>query len=248
MSSSAQNPARAEIRISRPTTPVIVHLQRVTKGYAGMKSVLRNCTMEVRQGEFLYLTGVSGAGKTTVFKLLLHMERPDQGKVIVCGEDITALKPSQRAHHRRRIGMVFQDVRLLEEETVEQNIALTLHVAGVPRKQRRKRIDALLDQVGLSVRRRSPVITLSGGEKQLVGIARALVFHPAVFLADEPTGNLDPDTAQRVMNLITQIHRQGCTVIVATHDLALLRTFRARTLLIRNQQVHEVRLLASEKS
>jgi cell division transport system ATP-binding protein len=144
--------------------------------------------------------------------------------------------------------MVFQDYRLLEEESLEENVGLPLRVAGYSGAKLRKTIHERLEQVGLADRRRDKALGLSGGEKQLIAIARALAFSPKVFLADEPTGNVDQSTAFRVMELIREIHRQGCTVIVATHDLELIRSFRARTLLIKDRKIHEVRLAAGKQS
>jgi ABC-type ATPase involved in cell division len=177
-----------------------------------------------------------------VFRLLMLIERPERGSIVFDDADITRLTPAERAHHRRRIGMVFQDYKLLANDTIEENVALPLRVAGYRGGRLRSRIAQQLEQVGLAHRRRERVLGLSGGEKQLVSIARALAFDPKVFFADEPTGNLDQSMAFRVMELIQNLHRRGCTVIVATHDLSLIRSFRARTLLIKDRKVHEVRL------
>lgn len=227
---------------SRKASVARIEFNAVSKSYLGMLPVLEQASFRIDAGEFFYLTGVSGAGKTTVFKLLTAMERPDRGEVRLDGDDVGALTPARRALHRRRIGMVFQDYRLLGQESVEENVALPLRVVGERGRVLRRKVEQRLEQVGLAERRREPVLGLSGGEKQLVSIARALVFDPGVFFADEPTGNLDQATAFRVMELIQDIHRAGCTVIVATHDLSLIRSFRARTLLIKERRVHEVRL------
>lgn len=207
-----------------------------------MMPVLDDASFKIEAGEFFYLTGVSGAGKTTVFKLLMLMERPDSGVVRFGDDDLTRYNARKKAAHRRKIGMVFQDYRLLGDESIEENVALPLRVAGFHGPELRKRTEILLEQVGFLERRREKVMGLSGGEKQLVSIARALVFNPKVFFADEPTGNLDQATAFRVMELVRGIHAQGATVVVATHDLNLIRTFRARTLLIKDRKIHEVRL------
>ncbi len=217
-------------------------LENLTKSYLGMLPVLDNVSFKVEEGEFYYLTGVSGAGKTTVFRLLMLMERPDKGCVKFDGEDIMNLNSAEQAKHRRRIGMVFQDYKLLGLESIEENVALPLRVAGFRGAKLRGKILQHLDQVGFAERRKEKVMGLSGGEKQLVSIARALAFDPTVFLADEPTGNLDKSMAFRVMELIRDLHRQGSTVVVATHDLNLIRSFRAKTLLIKDRKVHEVRL------
>ena len=217
-------------------------LVNLTKRYLGMLPVLDNVSFKVDEGEFYYLTGVSGAGKTTVFRLLMLMERPEEGSVKFDGQDITGMNTAEQAKHRRRIGMVFQDYKLLGHESIEENVALPLRVAGFRGGKLREKTLQHLDQVGFADRRKENVLGLSGGEKQLVSIARALAFDPNVFLADEPTGNLDKSMAFRVMELIRDLHRQGSTVVVATHDLNLIRSFRAKTLLIKDRKVHEVRL------
>jgi cell division transport system ATP-binding protein len=185
-----------------------------------------------------------------VFKLLLMVELPDKGRIRFDGVDITDFSPALRATHRRRIGVVFQDQdnRLLPKETIEENVALPLRIAGLSGRDMRQRIHPLLEQVGLADRRKELVRGLSGGEKQLVSIARALVFNPSVFFADEPTGNLDQSIAFKVMNLLKEIHRSGSTVMIATHDLSLIRSFRARTLLIKDRKIQEVRLVSPQAS
>lgn len=219
-----------------------IELEGLTKSYLGMLPVLDDVSCKIDEGEFYYLTGVSGAGKTTVFRLLLLIERPDQGTVRFDGDDITRLTAREQARHRRRIGMVYQDYKLLANDSIEDNVALPLRVAGYRGRRLRAKVERQLEQVGLAQRMRERVAGLSGGEKQLVSIARALAFDPKVFFADEPTGNLDHTMAFRVLELIRDLHRQGCTVVVATHDLNLIRSFRARTLLIKDRKLHEVRL------
>jgi cell division transport system ATP-binding protein len=221
----------------------MIELDAVTKGYQRLLPVLDEVSFHIDKGEFVYLTGVSGAGKTTVFRLLMLMERPDAGVLKLEERALTRLRPAERSRHRRRIGMVFQDYRLLPGETIAENVGLPLRVAGINAAMERQKVLEKLEQVGLAERAREQVIGLSGGEKQLVSIARALVFSPPVLLADEPTGNLDQGMAWRVMELLREIHARGCTVVVATHDLPLIRAFRARTLLIKERKVHEVRLL-----
>ena len=230
------------MRVSRENVATKIALEGLTKSYLGMLPVLDDVSCKIDEGEFYYLTGVSGAGKTTVFRLLLLIERPNSGTIHFDGEDITRLTVAEQALHRRRIGMVFQDYRLLASDSIEENVALPLRVAGYRGARLRKKIELQLEQVGLAHRRRDGVAGLSGGEKQLVSIARALAFDPKVFFADEPTGNLDHTMAHRVMELIRNLHQAGCTVIVATHDLTLIRAFRARTLLIKDRKLHEVRL------
>jgi cell division transport system ATP-binding protein len=227
---------------SRENVATKIALEGLTKSYLSMLPVLDDVSCRIDEGEFYFLTGVSGAGKTTVFRLLMLIERPDRGTIRFDGADITRLTPAEQARHRRRIGMVFQDYKLLANDTIEENVALPLRVAGYRGARLRSKTGQQLEQVGLAERRRERVAGLSGGEKQLVSIARALAFDPKVFFADEPTGNLDHTMAFRVLELIRNLHRQGCTVIVATHDLSLIRSFRARTLLIKDRKLHEVRL------
>ena len=226
----------------------LIEAEGVTKRYLGMMPVLDDVSFSLEAGEFFYLTGVSGAGKTTVFKLFLLMERPESGILRFDGQEMDKMPKSEQVLHRRRIGMVFQDYRLLPQETIEENVALPLRVSGVTGPDLRRITERHLEEVGLAGRRKETVMGLSGGEKQLVSIARALTLEPSVFFADEPTGNLDQAMAHRVMELIQAIHRKGATVVVATHDLNLIRTFRARTLLIKDRKVHEVRLAENRPS
>jgi len=224
----------------------MIELKGVSKSYQRKLPVLDRASAAIGKGEFAYLTGVSGAGKTTVFRLLLRVERPDAGAVILNGEDVGRLNPDGRARLRRGIGMVFQDYRLLPQETVTDNVALPLRIAGTPDARIRRVVEDKLKQVGLGGRGGERVVTLSGGEKQLASIARALALNPPLLLADEPTGNLDQAMAFRIMELLREIHAEGCTVVVATHDVSLIRNFRARTLLIRERQIHEVRLVEAQ--
>ena len=221
----------------------MIEFEAVTKNYLGIRPVLEAADLSVAKGDFFYLTGVSGAGKTTVFRLLMRLEVPEQGAIRVNGVDVTRLLPAQVPLHRRRIGMVFQDYRLLPQMTVEDNVALPLRVAGWPGARARRRTRECLEWVGLEDRPGQIVKSLSGGEQQLAAMARAMVFDPPLVLADEPTGNLDQNMAHRVLTLLQRMHERGTTVIVATHDLNLIRAFRARTLLIKEHAIHEVRLV-----
>lgn len=220
----------------------MIQFESVTKSYLGLPPVLEEVNLTINEGDFFYLTGVSGAGKTTIFKLLMLMELPTAGTLHFQGKPLSHPSPRQRALHRRRIGMVFQDYKLLPEESIQDNVALPLRIAGFGRAEINRRTTALLEQVGLAERRDDPTMVLSGGEKQLVSIARALTLEPELVLADEPTGNLDHAMALRVMELLQKIHAAGRTVIVATHDINLIRSTWARTLLIKERTIHEVRL------
>ena len=226
----------------------MIELREITKSYQRKLPVLESASATIGAGEFAYLTGVSGAGKTTVFRLLMRMDMPDSGDVRIGGKSVAGLKPEERARLRRTIGMVFQDYRLLPLETVADNVALPLRISKVPASRQKAAVEEKLKQVGLGGRGDEPVVTLSGGEKQLVSIARALALGPSLLLADEPTGNLDQAMAFRIMELLREIHAAGCTVVVATHDVSLIRAFRARTLLIRDRQIHEVRVVDSQSA
>ena len=222
----------------------MIEIQNVAKGYRKDSLVVENATCTIKPGDFFFLTGVSGSGKTTFFKLLLRIERPDRGSILFDGTDIGHFSTKQVAAHRRNIGTVFQNLNLLEEETVESNIALPLLVSGLRHKVSFKRVYELLELMRLEKRGKEKVVHLSGGEKQLVAIARALVFKPKVILADEPSGNLDIDAALRVISLLQNMNNHGCTVIISTHDLQIIRALKARTLLIKNKQLIEVELAA----
>ena len=229
---------------------VMIAFQGLTKSYPGKPPLLDGVDLRINRGGFYFLTGANGAGKTTVFKLMTLNELPNRGEIFFDGKPISRLRHRQRAFHRRRVGMVFQDQDhwLLTRESIEENVALPLRISGIKGRKLRKRTLEQLERVGLAHRRTEQVNGLSGGEKQLVSIARALVLEPPLFLADEPTGNLDQAVAFKVMEVLKAIHQAGCTVVVATHDLNLIRAYSARTYLIKNRQVNEVRLLERPKT
>jgi cell division transport system ATP-binding protein len=186
----------------------------------------------------VFLTGKSGAGKSTVLKLIACLERPTRGTVVVGGKNTSTLKARHVPAFRRHIGVVFQDHKLLGDRPVFDNVALPLVVAGVAFKDMDKRVRAALDQVGLLGKERFSPMELSVGEQQRVGIARAVVSKPPLLIADEPTGNLDPDLAVEIMKLFRRFSDVGVTVVVATHDLHIVRDFGARELVIENGQIH----------
>jgi len=201
----------------------MVHLNRVSKHYPGRAGpVLREVSLQVPRGQFLYLTGPSGAGKTTIMRLLLGAELPTRGRVRVGGKDLGRLGPRGLARFRRRVGFVFQDFKLVEGLSVFENVALSLRVAGVKGPRLVERVEQVLKQVGLERASGERIDNLSGGEQQRVAIARAMAADPPLILADEPTGNLDPQNAREVMRLLRSAHARGATVILATHDPALL--------------------------
>jgi len=195
-----------------------VRLFHVSKSYVASSFALRDVSLEFGKGEFAFLTGPSGAGKTTLMRLIFAAERPNEGQIIVLGRNAPRLRPSAVAALRRRIGVVFQDFKLLPRLSVEQNVALALDVVGTPRRQARARVFAVLKQVGLQHRRFHHPLSLSGGEQQRVAIARALVNEPDVPLADEPTGNLDTVNGEEVLALLKQLNGEGTTIVMVTHD------------------------------
>jgi cell division transport system ATP-binding protein len=216
-------------------------LYHVSKSYHAGHFALRDVSLEFGRGEFVFLTGPSGAGKTTLMRLIFAAERPSEGQILVLGRNAPRLGPRAVAPLRRRIGVVFQDFKLLPRRTVEENVAVALEVVGAPRRQVRAKVFAVLKQLGLQHRRFHHPPSLSGGEQQRVAIARALVNEPDILLADEPTGNLDHDLALEIMDLIAGASLRGTTVVVATHDLALVERYGKRSVRLEAGRVAEDR-------
>ena len=206
----------------------------VYKTYDKHTSALAALSLHVDQGEMVFLTGPSGAGKTTLLRLLYGAERPERGQIIVNGRNIARLQRRHLPDLRRSLGLVFQDFKLLPERTAFDNIAFALRAVGAPSREIRQRVTRLLYHVGLSHQRDVPARRLSGGEQQRVAIARALVNTPQLVLADEPTGNLDPEMTREIMRLFVQMHQHGTTVLIATHDQTLLRHADYRVLTLRS--------------
>ncbi len=201
----------------------MILLSRVAKRYPGRQApALERVDLHVPPGQFVYLTGPSGAGKTTLLRLLFAAEAPSSGTVKVGGADLGRLRQSQIPVLRRKVGVIFQDFKLIQGRSVFENVALALRVAGINGRQLPSRVEEMLRRVGLWEQARTLAGDLSGGEQQRVAVARALVGRPPLLLADEPTGNLDPESAREVMRLILEAHGRGATVLVATHDPALL--------------------------
>jgi cell division transport system ATP-binding protein len=184
---------------------------------------IRDLSLKVEKGEFAFLTGPSGAGKSTLLRLLLMQERPTEGSVIIDGRDLSTLSPAEIQAYRRMVGFVFQDFKLIASKTIFENVAFVLRVLGQPVEQQRRRTYQVLKWVGLQHRHNAYPLELSGGEQQRVAVARALVNEPHIVLADEPTGNLDPDLSLEIMNLFRDINASGTTVLVATHDRELIK-------------------------
>jgi cell division transport system ATP-binding protein len=216
----------------------VIVFDRVSKRYANGREALTSISFEVHTGEMVFLTGRSGAGKSTVLKLIGLLERPTRGAVIVNGRNTQTLKARHIAAYRRQIGVVFQDHKLLADRPVYDNVALPLAVAATPLKEIDKRVHAALDQVGLLGKERCLPLELSVGEQQRVGIARAVISKPPLLIADEPTGNLDPDLSLEVMRLFRRFQDVGVTVVIATHDHHIVREFGQRVIVLENGQVH----------
>ncbi|MEM6733539.1 MAG: cell division ATP-binding protein FtsE [Myxococcota bacterium] len=200
----------------------MIQLFHVYKSYGQDAPALVDINLEIEKGDFVFLSGASGAGKSTLLKLMFGAERPSRGQLLVNGRNVGRLRRRAIPFLRRNVGVVFQDFKLLPRRTIEENVAVTLEVLGLPRRQIRGRVYQILKQVGLAHKLHQLPPKLSGGEQQRVAIARALVNEPQILLADEPTGNLDADRAKEIVDLLDQANARGTTVVVATHDRELL--------------------------
>jgi cell division transport system ATP-binding protein len=213
----------------------VITFERVSKSYPkSVRPALDDVSVEVDKGEFLFLVGASGSGKSTFLRLVLREDRPTSGVVHVAGKDLSRLANWKVPQLRRQIGTVFQDFRLLPNKNVSENIAFALDVIGKPRHTIDKVVPEVLDLVGLSGKEKRMPTELSGGEQQRVAIARAFVNRPMILIADEPTGNLDPTTSVGIMKLLDRINRTGTTVIMATHDAAIVDSMRRRVVELEN--------------
>lgn len=210
----------------------IISLFHVDKVYPPNQAALRDVDFKVKRGEFVFLAGASGAGKSTLLKLLFAQERSTRGQVIVGGRNLTAVSSAAIARLRRNVGVIFQDYKLLTTRTVLDNVAFALEVVGVRKRERMQAAFRMLSAVGLKERVNAFPQTLSGGEQQRVSIARALVSRPKIILADEPTGNLDPDMTRAVFGLLIEANRCGATILVASHNLGLIEEMNKRTLVL----------------
>ncbi len=217
----------------------MIRFDNVAKRYPNGHEGLAGVDLHLAPGEMAFLTGHSGAGKSTLLKLIGLLERASRGQVWVNSRNLNKLRARDIPYHRREVGMIFQDYRLLHDRTVFDNIALPLVVAGMGHTESRRRVRAALDKVGLLKKERVFPITLSGGEQQRVGIARALVSKPPVLLADEPTGNLDPELSREIMELFLQFNQVGVTLLVATHDVDLVKRLGKRIIRLRQGRVSD---------
>ena len=210
----------------------MIQLYDVSKKYPNGVQALSDVSLRVREGEIVFLTGASGAGKSTLLRLLLVMERVSEGQILIGGRNIHVLRDASVPFLRRNIGVVFQDFKLVATRSVHDNVAIAMEVLGLNRDDIDKRVAELLASLGLADRADVLPHDLSGGEQQRVAIARALCNEPAILLADEPTGNLDPALSQEIMELLLEVNRRGASVIVATHDTALIEHYGLRTLVL----------------
>jgi len=212
----------------------MISFDRVSKRYAQGHDALREISIDIARDELVFLTGHSGAGKSTLLRLIMLMERPSRGQLTVDGRNLATVGARGVPRHRRDIGVVFQNHQLLFDRPVFDNVALPLIIAGYDYREVGRRVRAALDKVGLLERERAMPVTLSGGEQQRVGIARAVVGKPNILLADEPTGNLDPLLSAEIMQLFEEFNRVGVTVLIASHDLALISRLRHRIITLRD--------------
>jgi cell division transport system ATP-binding protein len=213
-----------------PSGPPVVEFRGVSKHYPAGDVGLDQATFSIGREEFVFLVGATGSGKSTVMRLLIKELEPTEGRIVVAGHDLVEIKRKRVPYYRRNIGVVFQDFKLLPNRTVYDNVAYALQVTGGSRKDIRRKVPDILRLTGLSTKLHNYPDQLSGGEQQRVSIARAFVNHPPLLLADEPTGNLDPETSIDIMRLLYRINRTGTTVLVATHDQAMVDKMRRRVL------------------
>jgi len=210
----------------------MIRFEQVSKRYPGGNQALSGVSFEIEAGSLVFLTGHSGAGKSTLLRLVMMLERPTHGQVLIDGQSLNHMPDKQAPAVRREIGMIFQDHKLLFDKTVGDNVALPLLIAGLRYREIRKRVRAALDKVGLLEKEKAWPLALSGGEQQRVGIARAMVAMPPMLLADEPTGNLDPDLSWELFGLLRELSEAGVTVLIASHDLSLVKRMGARVLVL----------------
>jgi cell division transport system ATP-binding protein len=218
----------------------VIEAYHVSKTYARGVYALRDLSLRVEKGDFVFLTGPSGAGKSTLLRLLLRQDVPTEGQLMVGGRNLSTLTPRQVQSYRRSLGFVFQDFKLLPAKTVLENVSFVPRVLGMAESQQQRRTFQVLKWVGLQHRMNAYPLELSGGEQQRIAIARALVNDPAIILADEPTGNLDPDLSLEIMNLFREINARGTTVVVATHDRELIRRVGRRAVTLDHGNIVEV--------
>lgn len=226
-----------QISAPKSAEDVVIEFDQVSKIYAGNIRAVDSVSLKVYLGEFISLVGPSGAGKSTLIRLLTCEERPTNGKIIVAGRDISRLKRKELPFYRRKVGVIFQDFKLLPNKTVYENIAFALEVSDATNEEICDRVPKIIDIVGLGHRSKAMTEELSGGEKQRVSIARALVHKPKLLIADEPTGNLDPVTTWEIVELLFKINRQGTIVLLATHDHEVVDALERRVVAMKDGKI-----------
>ncbi len=217
----------------------MIQFEKVNKRYENGHDALLNINFELQAGELTFLTGHSGAGKSTLLKLIMMIERPSSGRVLLGQKDVSKISRAAIPYFRRRIGMVFQNHQLLFDRSVYDNVALPLIISGYRPREAGRRVRAALDKLGLLDKETLNPIVLSGGEQQRVGIARAVVNKPSILIADEPTGNLDPELSAEIMDLFDQFSQVGVTVLIATHDVSLIERYDHRVITLQGGQLIE---------
>jgi cell division transport system ATP-binding protein len=214
---------------SREELPIIA-FDKVSKTYPTGTQAIKNLTLSIQKGEFVFIVGSSGSGKSSLIKLLLKEIEPSSGNIFVNGKELTRLKRRQVPKHRRGIGVVFQDFRLLKDRNVYENVAFAQRIIEAPIRSIKRKVPAMLSMVGLSEKMQATPKELSGGEQQRVAIARALVNNPVILLADEPTGNLDPKNSWEIMNLLEEVNKKGTTVVIVTHNREIVDMMQKRVI------------------
>lgn len=215
----------------------MIHMTGVSKVYGNGSVALSDISIDIEKGDFIFVVGPSGAGKSTFIKLIFREELPTHGQLVVNGRNVTNMPPAEVPFLRRGLGIVFQDYRLLPEKTVYENIAFAMRVIEAPRREIQKRVNSVMELVGLRDKHRCFPNQLSGGEQQRVAIARAIVNNPVVVIADEPTGNLDPETSWDIMKIFERINKSGTTIVMATHDKTIVDTMRKRVIAIEKGRI-----------
>ncbi len=215
----------------------MIHLENVSKTYETGSKAVRDLNLHIEAGEFVFIVGNSGSGKSTLIKLLLKELEPTSGSIVVDGLDITRMKRRKIPMYRRKIGVVFQDFRLLKDRSIYENVAFAQRVIAAPGREIKRRVPEILNMVGLAGKYKSYPRQLSGGEQQRVAIARALVNRPGILLADEPTGNLDPSNSWEIMNLLDEVNRQGTTVVVVTHNREIVDQMKKRVIAMKSGRI-----------
>ena len=215
----------------------MIHMKNVSKIYDNGAVALDRASVDIESGEFVFIVGASGAGKSTFIKMLFREELPTSGELVVNGHDIRKMTRKEVPYLRRELGVIFQDYRLLPDKTVFENVAFAMQVIEAPRRLMQRSVNSVLDVVGLRDKYKCFPHQLSGGEQQRVAIARAIVNDPAIVIADEPTGNLDPETSWDIMDIFTRINRAGTTIVMATHDKAIVDTMRRRVIAIEDGHI-----------